>query len=345
MPSEQEADRLEALRRYAILDSGAEHAFDRITALAARLLRAPIALASLVDADRVWFKSHYGVAVDQVARIPGFCATAIEGDGLYVVEDAANDPRARDNPLVTGGLQARFYAAVPLRTPDGFRIGALCVVDHKPRTLTADEGAMLETLAGLVVDQMELRLAARRVDALSRDLLDANQRLRNQATHDDLTGLWNRRRILEHLESQLALAKRQSQRIAVVMVDIDHFKAINDIHGHLVGDEVLRAVARRLLAVCRTSEAVGRFGGEEFLAVFYGCSLGRAAIAAERLRRAVCETPLIVEGSQGPIAVSISGGIAVSDDASTVEGLLRAADASLYAAKAGGRNRIEPAAA
>ena len=339
-----ETERLLALRRYGILDTLAEGAFDRITSLAARLLDVPIAIAGLVDTDRIWFKSHHGIAVEQVDRIPGLCATAIEGRGLYVVTDARTDPRAAANPLVTAAPWVRFYAAAPLRTADGFNLGTLCVIDHEPRHVDWHRLSILETLAQVIVDQMELRLAARRVDALSSELMAVNAQLRIQATHDELTGLWNRRRILEHLHHHLSLARRHRQSVAVLLVDVDRFKDVNDRHGHLVGDRVLHEVARRLDALCRAGEAVGRFGGEEFLVVLFGCTPEQTATAAERMRRSVSDGPILVDGGATTVHLSISGGLAVGSGDADPQALLRAADAALYAAKAGGRDRIEAAA-
>jgi GAF domain-containing protein len=145
------------LHRYEILDTPADGAFDAITALAAVLLKVPVALISLVDADRIWFKSRVGIEVEQTERCPGLCASAILGEGHYMVCDTTMDPRTSANPLVVGEFGPRFYAAAPLRTRDGFNLGTLCVLDLEPRELDADELAILVTLAGLVMEQLELR--------------------------------------------------------------------------------------------------------------------------------------------------------------------------------------------
>jgi GAF domain-containing protein len=163
LPNENE--RLRAVRRYDILDTPPDGAFDRITALAARLFRVPIAIISIVDEDRIWFKSRYGVDVAEIPRDPGLCASAILGDRPWVVEDAAVDPRTLANPLVAGEFGLRFYAAVPLRTSDGFNLGVLCVLDRQPRTTGDAELGILFDLAGIVMDELELRLATRRAAA------------------------------------------------------------------------------------------------------------------------------------------------------------------------------------
>ncbi|MEO8270365.1 MAG: GAF domain-containing protein, partial [Aureliella sp.] len=127
-----EAARLASVRRYDILDSPPDGAFDRITALAARRLKVPIAIISIVDEDRIWFKSHQGLPVQQIDREPGLCASAIMGDTPYLIEDARSDPRSLANPLVAGDFGLRFYAAVPLATSDGHNLGTLCVIDKEP---------------------------------------------------------------------------------------------------------------------------------------------------------------------------------------------------------------------
>ncbi|CAH1075328.1 GAF domain-containing sensor histidine kinase [Candidatus Nitrotoga sp. 1052] len=156
--STNEVMRLHAVRRYDILDTPPDGTYDRITALAARLFNVPIAIVSIVDSDRIWFKSHFGVEATEVGREPGLCASAILQNGPYVIEDAAHDARALTNPLVVGELGLRFYVAVPLTTSDGFNLGTLCVIDKKPRILNNGELTNLQDLASLVIDQLELRL-------------------------------------------------------------------------------------------------------------------------------------------------------------------------------------------
>ncbi len=168
--SETESKRMAALRRYAILDTPPDGNFDGITSLAARLLNVPIALTSLVDTDRIWFKSKHGLDVAQIDREPGLCASAILDGEPYVVEDAEFDPRTLANPLVAGEFGLRFYAAVPLTTVDNHRLGTLCVLDKVPRKLSDEDMEILKTLAGLVMDQMELRLASRRVEEKNQQL-------------------------------------------------------------------------------------------------------------------------------------------------------------------------------
>ena len=155
--SVSEADRLAALRRYRILDTDPEQRFDDLALLASQICGTPMALISLIDGDRQWFKARVGLAVTQTPRDVAFCARAIEQPGLFVVPDALEDARFRDNPFVRAEPRIRFYAGAPLVTADGFALGTLCVLDQKPRTLTAAQTAALEALKRQVIAQLELR--------------------------------------------------------------------------------------------------------------------------------------------------------------------------------------------
>lgn len=161
MDAPNEAGRMEAVLRYDLLDTPPDGTFDRITAVAARVFEVPFAIVSVVDTDRIWFKSRHGVDAEQLGRDPGLCASAILHDEPWIVEDARADPRALANPLVAGDFGMQFYAGVPLTTRDGFNLGTLCVMDVKPRTVTADEIATLEDLAAMVMRELDLRWETR----------------------------------------------------------------------------------------------------------------------------------------------------------------------------------------
>lgn len=159
--SEEELQRLAAVRRYDVLDTPPDGVFDRVTAMAAALFSVPVSIISLVDIDRIWFKSHHGLEADQIGRDAGLCASAILQDGPWLLKDAKLDPRSIANPLVAGDFGLRFYLGIPLKTTDGFNLGTLCVIDREARTASEEQIAHLQHLAALVMDQMELRLAAR----------------------------------------------------------------------------------------------------------------------------------------------------------------------------------------
>ena len=156
-----EVKRLNVLWQYDVLDTVPEEVFDDLTELASHICEAPVALISLVDEDRQWFKAEVGTSLKETSRDISFCAHAILNDGLLVISDATKDPRFSDNPLVTGPQRIRFYAGAPLVTPDGHALGTLCVLDKKPRKLRPEQLKALRVLAHHVVSQLELRRHAR----------------------------------------------------------------------------------------------------------------------------------------------------------------------------------------
>ncbi len=163
----EENERLAAVRRYAILDTPPEPAFDRVAAIAARFFRAPIGKVSIVDAHRVWCKAAHGVEPRDAPRLPGFCASVILSDAPRVVNDATTDPAAHAHPAVAKE-GVRFYAGAPIVTADGYRLGALCVADHQPREVTETELLVLQDLAAVIVDELELRRSVLREVAVER---------------------------------------------------------------------------------------------------------------------------------------------------------------------------------
>jgi two-component system, cell cycle response regulator len=187
-----------------------------------------------------------------------------------------------------------------------------------------------------------LRVGLRMLE-LESGLVEARESLRFKASHDALTSIWNRGAIIELLERELSRARRDGSSVGVLLADIDHFKRINDTRGHLVGDEVLRAVTGRLRGEVRSYDAVGRYGGEEFLILLPGCDNPKLAAKAQQLVKIIERSS--VETSTGPVLVTISiGGIASGDcPHAELSKLLRAADTALYRAKVSGRNRSEMA--
>lgn len=158
-----ESERVEAVRRYNLVDTPPDGAFDRITALAARLFEVPIAIVSIVDSNRIWFKSHHGLEIEEVERRQGLALAGGLHNETLVVEDTSSDARLTANPALADTSGLAFYAGVPLITPDGHNLGVLAIIDSKPHTMSADEVATLEDLAAMVLHEMELRLAARRI--------------------------------------------------------------------------------------------------------------------------------------------------------------------------------------
>lgn len=216
---------MKAVRRYDILDSPPDGAFDRITALVARRFGVPIAIISVVDEDRIWFKSHHGLPVQQIDREPGLCSSAILNGAPYLIEDARVDPRSLSNPLVAGDFGLQFYAAVPLTTSDGYNLGTLCILDKEPRSLDPEEVEDLNDFATIVMDQLELGLSSR--SAVSKANLMAKE-----IDHRVMNSL-------QFVSGLLALQSRSpgaEQAAAHLKLAANRVAAVAQVHRHFYAD-------------------------------------------------------------------------------------------------------------
>lgn len=308
--------RLEVLARLDILDTPHELAFDRVTGLVRKTLRVPISTITFIDGHRQWFKSSPGLKDRQTDRRPAFCSYAIRETTPLVIGDAAQDPRFRDNPFVLGEPYIRAYAGAQLWV-DGVAIGTLCAIDTAPRAFSSDEISILTDLAEVVVDALEMRTLAMR---------------------DNLTGALSRRAFRSEAERLIALAQRHRHAASCVVLDFDHFKQVNDTHGHGVGDVVLATVVGVCRRLLRSSDIVGRIGGEEFALLLPHTDLMAAREVIEKVRQAIAAT--LIATPAGAINVSCSFGVAALDaSAPDLDELLRRADGALYSAKRAGRNQ------
>jgi GAF domain-containing protein len=174
-----EKARIKALYKYNILDTPPDGSFDKMTQLAAKIFNVPISIISLVDTDRIWFKSKFGVDVNQIGRDPGLCASAILTDDIYIVEDARNDPRTLTNPLVAGDFGLQFYAAAPLQTQEGYNLGTFCIIDKQKRYFNTEQQETLKLLSEVVMESLELRLLAH--NTLNELMTKQNKRTKNIA--------------------------------------------------------------------------------------------------------------------------------------------------------------------
>lgn len=172
-------------------------------------------------------------------------------------------------------------------------------------------------------------------------IMELHESLRTQAMYDGLTGLWNRNTVLERLQQELNRAERENGSIGLIMADLDHFKQVNDKHGHLAGDMVLREAARRMQVSLRSYDRIGRYGGEEFLVVVPGCTLEQTRVVAEKMRASVEEMPIITPDGELHVTLSLGVGRQRRTWGETAAALISSADAALYRAKTGGRNRVE----
>lgn len=331
-----ENERLADLRGLGILETPIEERFDRITRLVCRSLDVPISAVSLVEDDRQWFKSIQGLPVCETSRDVAFCAHAILNDEPFIVEDALLDPRFAENPLVTDDPKIRFYAGIPLSLGNGRNIGTLCAIDRVARTLSDDDIQTLRDLADMVTAELNTIAANETCVKLCAELEQAER----AALIDPLTRVWNRRGAMTILEREVQRAERGQTPLTCALVDIDHFKRVNDEHGHDLGDEVLRQFAKTALSALRSTDILSRWGGEEFLILLPECSEPDAQIVLHRMLKKIRD--LEFEGERNPFRITASIGMAAFADQQIepIEAVLKEADRRLYAAKENGRDCI-----
>ncbi|MGM4896902.1 histidine kinase dimerization/phosphoacceptor domain -containing protein [Tardiphaga sp. 839_C3_N1_4] len=224
---DNEVQRMAAVRRYDILDTPPDGTFDRVTALAARRFNVPISIISIVDHDRIWFKSHHGLAVEQIDRDPGLCASAILKSDPYILENAHTDVRSLTNPLVAGEFGLKFYMGVPLKTFDGYNLGTLCVIDKEPRTVDQSQIDDLKDLGSVVMDQMELRLSARRA-------VDQAQIMAREIDHRVMNSL-------QFVSAMLSLQSRSgtaTDATTQLKIAADRVGAVARVHRHFYAEGV-----------------------------------------------------------------------------------------------------------
>ncbi|MBY6187447.1 sensor domain-containing diguanylate cyclase [Marinobacter hydrocarbonoclasticus] len=306
-----ERQRLASLRGLHLLDTPVEERFDRLTRLAQRLFDVPIAIISLVDEHRQWFKSRIGVDVAQTPRAISFCGHVILDDGLFEVSDALADPRFAQNPMVIGEPHIRFYAACPLTSLDGQRIGAFCIKDTRPRVLSEAERQALWDLA---------RITEREINVTE------------LATKDELTGLSNRRGFMMMAEHALTLSARRRRSGVLAYLDLNGFKSINDELGHAEGDVALKLIGQAIQETFRVNDISARLGGDEFVILFPRSRPEAATALLRRLRnrlRVLCQDkPYEIEFACGLVEWH-------PDQSTSLEQLLMEADQRMYRDKHG----------
>ncbi len=328
IPTDEET-RLKALYSYEILDTPGEQEYDDIVLLASQICGTPIAMISLIDEERQWFKSKIGLDVEETPRDLAFCAHAIlpNTPQVLVVNDALEDKRFAENPLVTDDPKIRFYAGAPLITPDNQALGTLCVIDKKPRQINEKQLEALRALAR----QVTLRLELRRTSAL---LQAANEKLEKLSLTDELTGLFNRRGFLIHTEQELKLfrSRRFDRDLRLLMADLDGLKQINDNFGHREGSFAITKTAEMLQKTFRETDVIARLGGDEFVVLLINMPKDTSESAIERLEENLSE---FNRSSGKPFQISISCGLIPLDpeDDSPIEEIMHRADEIMYEQK------------
>ncbi len=464
---DNEHERLLALYECDVLDVPGDPLFDSITALAAQACDAPVALFSLIDRERQWFKANHGLhGVAETPREVAFCAHAILGEEILVVPDATRDVRFARNPLVVSDPRIRFYAGIPLRDPRGLALGALCVMDYRPRDLEPPQRVALERLSRLALSLLEQRRAERKLresqeqfaaaarQALERErrqqliaelgqraladpdadalmanavrlvsetlgfeycrvlelahgglsllsrtsfgtppeaqeagsrlsalisgpqgpfgLLElrsaradrasaevtnfvqsvaniigtaltrrrADEQLAYAAQFDTLTGLPNRELFRDRISQALSRAQRKGRPIAVVVLNLDGFKVVNNAHGHTSGDQLLMQVAERLIACVTTYDSVSRLGADEFAVAL--SNIERVDEVAPVLQRILHSLSQPFDLVDGETFISATAGVSIFDtDGGDAHTLIRNAELAMHRAREKGRNVYE----
>lgn len=331
-----EESRLQRLDALGLVHSPAEERFDRITRLAQQIFSVPIALVSLVTAKCQWFKSAQGLLASETAREISFCGHAILGKDTFIVPDTLLDPDFADNPLVTDVPHIRFYAGHPVFY-NGSAIGTLCIIDTVPRQLTPAELESLRSLAGFV--ESEFKVSG--LSEVQNDLITQLDEVKREVLIDPLTKVWNRRGMDELLPRELERCQRSLAPLALMLIDLDHFKQVNDQFGHPAGDVTLNKVAQRIRSSVRPQDVVVRYGGDEFLVLLGNCTVDTAQVIAQRILMRVSSEPIKYAGRE--ISASSSIGIATVDLVNRGLGIKRiimTADEALYEVKAAGRGTV-----
>ncbi len=319
-----------------------EERFDRFTRLAAAAFGVPIALVCLVDTRGQHFKSRFGLTAAGSQCSMAFCRHAVASSGMLVVQDATLDHRFAGLPLVAADPGIRFYAGQPLYSRQGQAVGTVCIIDTMPRSLDAAQCQQLADLGKMVEDELNRDALLAEMHGLEQKLerlVAVESQLKALADTDTLTGLPNRRAYNTSLAAAINRARRNDCPMALMYLDLDRFKLINDTLGHGAGDAVLQQLGQRLTNAVRKTDMVCRLAGDEFTIILEGVhSSGVCELVANKIIRAM-RTPFDIGGNHMTVSASI--GVAWASgaeaDASQLAGF---ADAALYQAKMAGRNRV-----
>jgi len=321
LPS-NEAERLAVLRSYDLLEGTQEECLDAVCRIVSTVFHCPIALVSISDRNRQFFKGKVGFDADELARELAPCRYAILGDEPLVVSDASQDPRFIDNPLVMYAPNIRFYVGAPLITPDNYKLGTLCAIDVRTHEPTVEELRVLTDLAKNVMHMLNMRKAMIRARGL--------------AMTDVLTGLANRAGLMLSLEDIIVASRGSRSPFAILYLDVDNFKYVNDSRGHAAGDDVLQVIGETLESSVRHADIAGRLGGDEFAVLIPDCD---ATEAHELAQRVLASLTAVASANRYPVVFSIGLATFPTPPSDVTEAFFTA-DRLMYAAKRSGKNRI-----
>jgi diguanylate cyclase (GGDEF)-like protein len=335
MPAGETA-RLVSLSATGLFGISRDYVFDCITNIGAQLFNAPICSLVLADAEKYSFNSCVGLGVRETFRNTSFCDDVVTDGEPMVIEDTLLDARFSVDPLVRITPQIRFYAGHPIRGSSGAALGTLCLLDFKPREFPSEQQRLLQELVFLT----ELSFFARGITTAQKALVAKLDLARHESLIDPLLRIWNRGGITTILDQKHTSSLDMRVPFSILMVDIDQFKKINDRYGHIVGDTVLKAVTGVLQAAVRVDDELGRYGGEEFIAILPNTNAVNAEELARRLNESVAQ--LRVDTPMGSVGCTVSIGVAqwAPTRPESVQALVHRADAALLSAKQCGRNCV-----
>jgi diguanylate cyclase (GGDEF)-like protein len=326
--------RIAGLHKFDGFYTPLEERFERISRLGKKALGVRAAGVTLISDETLWFKSILGWRISELMLKDSLEQPMLDSGEALIVLDTHKDARFAQAPLVTAGPKFRFYAGYPIRDVDGEIIGTFSAFDTQPKQ--ADE-TLIKTLLDLG------QLAER--ELLTKELWDAQSQLvsklgsaRRQALLDILTRVWNRRGGVELLDSVLEQSASSGERCAVCIVDIDHFKQINDKYGHPVGDQALRKIAASIVASVRPDDIVSRHGGDEFLVILRDAAPELCRTVAERISKNIAKTRLRTRQGSASVTVSIGMAVSVAGKSTTAAKIIEQADQALYHTKHSGRD-------
>jgi len=335
-----EQQKNEVLQRFHILSETNVTDTNQTARMAALAFDMPMVMVSLNQRYRDWFQARIGIPQGSARAVENFCSLAQLSQSAFVVEDVRNEPYFAKEAAITGAPNLCFFAGAPLRNPHGQRFGTLCLMDTKPRSLSSREASLLASMALIISNDICLRSAGRYA---VRDLIGAEREkceLYDLATTDELTSALNRRSFFYLADREMRRRARHRTNLSVIMLDIDHFKKVNDVHGHAVGDEVIERLSKVISDTVRDEDIFGRLGGEEFGIVLPDTNTKGAAVLAERLRKSAAALSFEANGEAFQISISLGISEPGFSEPDITQALDRA-DQALYRAKENGRNRVE----
>jgi diguanylate cyclase (GGDEF)-like protein len=325
-----------ALLSAEILDGPLREKFERIIRLAKNLFDVPIALVSFFDDQSKLFKSLLGEDVLETPHERSFCGHVLSQEDIFNVPETFHDKRFQDNPYVLGDPHVRFYAGYPIQL-NRQNLGTISIIDNKPRHFSTEQLNWLQDVAALVETEIQNYTITTDKGKLVSDLDQA----RMASMVDPLTSLWNRQGVFNILRYRMDEYILTSKGFAVAILDIDNFKMINDTYGHDAGDYTLKAVSQTLIKGCRDSDAIGRWGGEEFLLLINETNPNHILEIAERIRTTISAQHISLPQEPTKIVtVTIGLTCIVPRTYPTLEDLINKADQALYQGKRNGRNQV-----